>query len=69
MVSVNIAIKKEAYDFLKELKTEDKSFSDVILSFKKKQKNIMRFWGIITKSSIDKKEMQDFRDSFNKRLA
>ena len=35
MVNINISVKEEAYDFLKKLKSKDKSFSDVILSFKK----------------------------------
>ncbi len=34
MGSVNISIRKEAYEFLKSLKAEDESFSDVILEFK-----------------------------------
>jgi predicted CopG family antitoxin len=38
MSSVNISIKKEAYDYLKSLKRETQSFSDIILSFKKHAK-------------------------------
>lgn len=34
MGSMNISIKKEAYDFLKSLKSKDESFSDVILDFR-----------------------------------
>ena len=34
MGSVNISIKKEAYEFLKSLKAEDESFSDVILELR-----------------------------------
>ena len=34
MSSINISIKKEAYDFLKKSKTDDESFSDVILKIK-----------------------------------
>ena len=69
MVSTNIAIKKEAYDFLNNLKTREKSFSDVILGFKKEQ-SIMRFFGAL--KDLDWKEkgknMKKLRNSFNKRL-
>lgn len=34
MGSVNISLKKDAYEFLKSLKSDDKSFSEVILEFK-----------------------------------
>ena len=70
MTSTNIAIKKEAYEFLKNLKTKDRSFSDVILSFKKEKNNIMRFFGVLKNLDWDEKEknMKDFRSSFNKRL-
>jgi len=37
MGSVNIAIKDEAYSFLKSLKSRDESFSDVILKFKERK--------------------------------
>ena len=47
MASINISIKKEAYDFLKNFKTYNKSFSDIILSFKKEQNNIMGFFGVL----------------------
>lgn len=70
MASINIAIKKEAYDFLKKLKAGDKSFSDVILSFKKKQNNVMKFFGILKDVDWDEREkhIKLFRESFNKRL-
>ena len=42
MVNINISIKEEAYSFLKSFKAKDKSFSDVILEFKKK--NSKRFY-------------------------
>ena len=47
MASINISIKKEAYNFLKNLKTNNKSFSDVILTFKKEQNDVMRFFGVL----------------------
>ena len=70
MSSINISVKKEAYDFLKNLKTESKSFSDIILSFKKEQNHVMRFFGALKDSDWENKEknMKIFRKSFNKRL-
>ena len=56
MTSINIAIKQEAYDFLKNLKSRDKSFSDVILDFKKDQNSLMRFFGALKKLNWDEKE-------------
>ena len=69
MASINISLKKEAYEFLRNLKAGDKSFSDVILSFKKEQ-NIMRFFGVLKDSDWDNKErnMKSLRESFSKRL-
>lgn len=70
MSSINIAIKKEAYDFLKNLKSREKSFSDVILSFKKDQDNVIKFFGILKNIDWAEKEknMQNLRGSFNKKL-
>ena len=70
MVSINIAIKKEAYNFLSSLKANDKSFSDVILSFKKEQDSVMKFFGILKELdwSDKEKKIKSLRDSFNKRL-
>ena len=70
MTSTNISIKREAYQFLKKLKTQDKSFSDVILSFKKEPSKIMGFFGILKNMDWGRKEknMEQFRSSFNKRL-
>ncbi|MAF50839.1 MAG: hypothetical protein CMH64_01985 [Nanoarchaeota archaeon] len=75
MVSVNISLKKDAYEFLKSLKAEDKSFSEVILEFKKEKgnkNNIMKFFGALKDENINweekEKDMKMFRDSFNKRM-
>lgn len=38
MVNINISIKEEAYNYLKMLKGNDKSFSDVILGMKNERK-------------------------------
>ncbi|MBS3153516.1 antitoxin VapB family protein [Candidatus Woesearchaeota archaeon] len=76
MVSINISIKREAYNFLKSLKTKDKSFSDIILELKENKgekrsaKSLLRFAGAL--KDIDWEErgrrMKDFRKSFNERL-
>jgi len=76
MSSINISIRKEAYDFLRSLKTRDKSFSEVILEFKKNKGNkeeIIRLVNMdrdINKVNWKEKEerMKDFRESFNKRI-
>ena len=70
MTSINISIKKEAYEFLEKLKTRDKSFSDVILSFKKDKKDIMKFFCVLKNSDWDEKEknMKGLRNSFNNKL-
>ena len=70
MTSINISLKKEAYDFLRNMKTKDSSFSDIILSFKKEQSSILRFFGAL--KGIDWKEkeksMKSLRESFDMRL-
>ena len=70
MASVNISLKKEAYDFLKNLKTKDRSFSDVILSIKKEQNSILRFFGVLKDIDWADKEnrIKGLRGSFSKRL-
>ena len=69
MTSVNISVKKDAYDFLKKLKSRDKSFSDVILSFKKDENMIINFFGVLKNLDWNGKEerMKDLRRSFEKR--
>ena len=70
MASINISIKKDAYEFLKKMKGKDQSFSDVILGFNKDKKDIMKFFGVMKGSDWEEKEknMKGFRESFNKRL-
>jgi len=71
MASINISIRKEAYEFLKELKVGDGSFSDVILSFKKEKNDILSFFGVLKESDWKRKEenMKKFRANFNKRVS
>mgnify|MGYP001566802062 CR=1 FL=1 len=70
MASINISLKKEAYDFLKNLKASDKSFSDVILGFKKEKSDIMRFFGALKDIDWAEREenMKKMRGSFSRRL-
>jgi len=70
MSSINISIRKEAYEFLKNLKTREKSFSDVILSFKKEQNDIMKFFGILKDINWNEKDehMKNLRISFKTKL-
>jgi len=79
MGSVNIAVKEEAYRFLQSLKGRDRSFSDVILEFKKNRKYekgskeaVLQFAGVLKNKGVNwkvrEKRMKEFRDSFNKRI-
>jgi predicted CopG family antitoxin len=71
MTIMNIAIRKEAYDFLSSMKRDGMSFSDVILGFKKENCDIMRFFGALKDVDWEarEKEMRDFRKSFNRRMS
>ncbi len=79
MGSVNISLRREAYEFLRSLKRNSESFSDIVLGFRKRNSNSNRdrILGLFNQkrdlSAIDWKEkerrMKSFRDSFNKRLA
>ena len=70
MVNINISIKDEAYNFLKNLKSKDKSFSDVILDFKKEHDSIMKFFGILKDADWNEREknMKGLRGSISRRL-
>lgn len=67
MSSINISIKQEAYDFLRKIKAENESFSDVILSFKKDQ-DLLRFHGKLKDIDWNEKEkkMKYLRASFRR---
>ena len=76
MSSINISIRKEAYEFLKSFMAKDKSFSDVILELKENKyekgsvKSLLRFAGVLKNMDWDDKEkrIKEFRHSFNKRI-
>ncbi|MBI4153239.1 antitoxin VapB family protein [Candidatus Woesearchaeota archaeon] len=59
MTSVNITITKEAYDFLKKLKQQDHSFSEVILLMKKKRQDVLSYAGIFR--DVDLTEAENVR--------
>ena len=72
---MNIAIKDEAYNFLKSLKAGDESFSDVILKFKEKKGSkeaIMKYFGVLKDKGIDwnekEKRMKEFRGEVEERI-
>ena len=71
MSSMNISIRKEAYDFLKSRKVKDESFSDVVLAFKEPKKSPLDFWGAWAdkpEGEVEaiKKELVRTRKEFNK---
>ena len=70
MASKNIAIKDEAYNFLKSVKPRGGSFSDAILGFKKRNAGIMRFFGTLSEKNWEgnEKRMARLRKSFEERL-
>ena len=74
MTNINISIREEAYQFLKSLKTGNRSFSDIILGFKKvkSKDNLMSFFGAMHDMKIDwytkEKTMKEFRSSFGRRI-
>ena len=71
MVSTNISLKKEAYEFLNSLKTGNKSFSEIILEFRDNRrggttKDLLKFAGVLKGKNIDFEErlkrMKEFRE-------
>ena len=76
MVNINISIKKEAYDFLSSLKAKNKSFSEVILDFKKNEykkgsaKSLLRFAGVLKNVNWEEREreIKFLRKDFDKRI-
>jgi len=77
MTSINISLKREAYDFLNSLRNGGKSFSDVVLELSKRSvkgnnEEVLKFWGVLK----DKKDwgetgkgMKKFRESFEKEIS
>jgi len=69
MASKNITITEDAYNFLKKLKTNSRSFSDVILSMKEKRNDVMSYAGSLKDVDLDSidKIRSDARRDWNKR--
>ncbi len=75
MGSMNISIRKEAYDLLSALKGKDKSFSDVIIEVVSERKkgnsrDILKFAGILKEKGDDywkgrKKDYEKIRKELN----
>jgi predicted CopG family antitoxin len=79
MVNINISLTEEAYNFLKSLKGDNKSFSDVVIEMKEKgcykkgsKEAIKKYFGILKNRDINweerERKMKEFRDGFNKNL-
>lgn len=79
MASINISLRKEAYEFLRTLKTGSKSFSDVILELRERRRDresarsLLRFAGVLNKAGVDWKEKEKrtraFRDAVSGKVA
>jgi len=74
MGSINISLKKEAYDFLNSIRKKDQSFSEIILEFKKEKKftgkDLLKYAGVLNEERAEeiKKEIKENRKDFEKEL-
>ncbi|MEK6935893.1 MAG: antitoxin VapB family protein [Nanoarchaeota archaeon] len=79
MASINISLTEEAYNYLKMLKGNEKSFSEVVLEIKSDKKSergtarsLLKYAGCLKNSNINWKNaeenMLNFRKSFNNRI-
>ena len=77
MASINISLRKEAYDFLNSLRGGEKSFSDVVLELSKRKvkgnkEEVLKFWGVL-KDKEDweetEKRMGKFKESFEREIS
>jgi predicted CopG family antitoxin len=64
MASTNITISGDAYKFLKKLKRQGQSFSDVILHMKKKRHDVLSYAGIF--KNVDLDEVENIRKEARK---
>ena len=77
-MSINISLRDEAYNYLKSLKSKNKSFSDVIIEFKHSQQQkgsketILQFFGAAhgKRAKWDEREkiMKQFREEMENRF-
>ena len=69
MGSINISIRKEAYEYLESLKSDNKSFSDVILGFKRESSPLDFFGALKDKKWKEAEErMRGLRTSLSERI-
>ncbi|MGK0232443.1 MAG: putative CopG family antitoxin [Patescibacteria group bacterium] len=78
MASINISITQEAYSFLKALKNQNQSFSQIILELKNNKnvyqrgssQQILKFWGALKDKdwNITEQEIQNYRKSKESRI-
>jgi len=77
MTNINISLRKEAYDYLKSLKRQNQSFSDIILTFKGDNKikkgskdAVIQFAGILEDINWEKRKkiMHSFRQEVEEKL-
>jgi predicted CopG family antitoxin len=68
VMAKNVTLSDEAYKFLKSIK-EDRSFSDVILSFKTRQGDLESYAGSIDRSSLEtvEKMREEMREDWSDR--
>ena len=71
MVNINISLTEEAYNYLKMLKGNEKSFSDVVLEIKHDKKSergtarsLLKYAGCL--KNLDTKKFDKIREDLNK---
>ena len=69
MGSKSITISDDAYEYLKAMKRENESFTEVILSFKARKEGLMKYWGIAKDEDFSSVEAtrEEFNNNFEQR--
>lgn len=69
MASKNITISEDAYKFLKKMKGEEKSFSEVIMSMKNRRNDVMSYAGSLEDADLKsvEKAREEMREDWEKR--
>lgn len=69
MGSKSITISDDAYEYLKAMKREGESFSDVILSLRKRKEALLEHWGAFVDEDLSgvERARQDLNDGFRER--
>ena len=65
----NITVSDDAYEFLKKIKGDEKSFSDVILSMKGRRSNVMEYAGSLKDANMEsvEKVREEIRQDWEER--